>query len=146
MADTRQFLRLSVDGGNYLLPSTAGFTIEQRDNLQVNDMPSSHVSAWRMVRNSRWPAYALDRDFRPVRRAQWERAVFVEAMPHAIGIIVDDVHLLARGQAQVMPFVPLGPAPTRAGHLFSAAWVTETELLLVLEPQALMLYLQTLGE
>jgi len=146
MADTQQFLRLTVSGGHYLLPSTAGFTIEQRDNLHVNTTASSRVCAWRLVRNSRWPAYALDRDFRPVRRDDWQRAVFVEAMPHAIGVIVDDVHLLARGQAQVTSYQPLGAAPTRAGHLFAGAWVTEHELLPVLEPKAFVVYLQSLGD
>jgi hypothetical protein len=146
MADPGQFLRLNIGGGNYLLPSTAGFTIEQRDSLQINDTPSSRVAAWRMVRNSRWPAYAVDRDFLPQRRDDWQRAVFVEAMPHAIGVVVDDVHLLARAQAQVTPYHPLGPVPTRAGHLFSGAWVTDTELMLVLEPKAFVLYLQSLGD
>lgn len=146
MTDSRQFLRLSVGGGHYLLPSTAGFTIEQRDNLQPNSSPTSHIAAWRIVRSSRWPAYAVDRDFQSIRRDDWQRAVFVEAMPHAIGIIVDDVHLLARAQAQVTPYTPLGAAPTRAGHLFSGAWVTENEIMLVLEPKAFVLYLQSLGD
>jgi hypothetical protein len=146
MADSKQFLRLTFGGGTYLLPSTAGFTIEQRESLQLSESATSRVSAWRLVRNSRWPAYALDGNFQPIRPNDWQRAVFVEAMPHAIGVIVDDVHLLARGQAQVTPYTPLGPTPTRSGHLFSGAWVTDTELMLTLEPQAFVVYLQGLGE
>lgn len=146
MADPKQYLRLNFSGGAYLLPSTAGYTIEQRDSLQLNDNTGSRVSAWRTVRASRWPAYALDADFRPIRRNEWQRAVFVEALPYAIGIIVDDVHLLPRQQAQVTPFTPLGQKPTRAGHIFTGAWVTERELMLVLDPQALVVFLQGLGD
>lgn len=146
MADSKQYLKLSFAGGTYLLPSTAGFTIEQRENLQLNDSPSSHVSAWRQARSSRWPAYALDADFRPTHNHAWQRAVFVEAMPHAIGVTVDEVHLLARATAQVTPYMPLGPVPTRAGHLFTGAWVNEEELMLVLDPRSLVVFLQGLGD
>lgn len=145
MNDPKQYLRLSFGGGTYLLPSTAGYTIEQRENLTANTS-SSNVCAWRSVRGSRWPAYALDDNFQPVRRDDWERAVFVEALPHAYGVIVDDVHLLPRSQMQVSPFSPLGPAPTRAGHLFSGAWVTDTEVILVFEPKTLVAFLQGLDD
>jgi hypothetical protein len=146
MVDPKQYLRLSFGGGTYLLPSTSGYTIEQRENLMVNNSPASNVCAWRSVRGSRWPAFALDQDFQPTRRGDWERAVFIEALPHAFGVIVDDVHLLPRAQMQVSQFTPLGPAPTRAGHLFSGAWVTEDGVLLVFEPQVFVAYLQGLGE
>ncbi len=146
MADSKQYLRLVVAGVDYLLPSTAGFTIEQRENLQVNNVASGRVSAWRVTRNNRWPAYALDREFQVTRPSNWQRAVFVEAAPHAIGVIVDDVHLLPRAQAQVSPFTPLGKPATPAGHLFSGAWVTEKQVIFMLHPQALVAYLQGTGE
>lgn len=146
MADAKQYLRLTFAGANYLLPSTAGFTIEQRENLSINSALNQRVSAWRVVRNSRWPAYALNGEFQVTRRDDWQRAVFVEAMPHALGVIVDDVHLLQRAQAQVSSFTPLGPPATRAGHLFSGAWIVEREVTLVLEPQAFVAYLQGLGD
>ena len=145
MADATQYLRLTFAGATYLLPSTAGFTIEQRENLQVSNAPNERVSAWRATRTGRWPAYALNSEFQVTRRNDWQRAVFVEAMPHALGIIVDDVHLLPRAQVQVSPFTPLGPPATRAGHLFSGAWISDREVTLVLEPQAFVSYLQGLG-
>jgi len=145
MADPKQYLRLAIGGGSYLLPSTAGFTIEQRENLQVNNDRNARVSAWRVTRNGRMPAYALTGKFEVTRREEWERAVFIEAMPHAIGVIVDDVYLLPRAQVQASPFTPLGPPPTDAGHLFSGVWISEQEMMLVLEANALFAYLQGLG-
>ena len=144
MAETKQYLRMTFGKGTYLLPSTSGYTIEQRENLLVNNSPTGHVCAWRSVRGSRWPAFALDDEFQPSRRDNWERAVFIESLPHAFGLIVDDVHLLPRGPMQVSPFTPLGPASTRAGHLFSSAWVTEDGVMLVFEPKTLVAYLQAL--
>jgi hypothetical protein len=144
MADNKQYLRLTIEGGNYLLPSTAGFTIEQRENLQLSTDPTARVSAWRTTRQGRMPAYALDREFRVTHRDDWQRAVFVEALPHAIGIIADDVHLMPRGHVQASPFTVLGPAPTGAGHLFNGAWITEKEVMLVLDANGLFAYLQGL--
>src|SRR6266566_8508867 len=119
MADATQYLQLTFAGASYLLPSTAGFTIEQRENLTLNNARDGRVTAWRTTRKGRMPAYALDAAFRVVRRDDWQRAVFVEAMPQALGVIVDDVQLLPRNQAQVSPFTPLGPRPTPVGHVFS---------------------------
>jgi hypothetical protein len=144
MADPKQFLRMSFGGGTYLLPSTSGYTIEQRENLMVNNSNNGNVCAWRSVRGSRWPAFALDDDFQPMRRDDWQRAVFIEALPHAFGVIVDDVHMLPRAQMQVSQFTPLGPPPTRAGHLFTGAWVTDEGVILVFEPKTLVAYLQGL--
>ena len=146
MAETRQFLRLTIAGIDYLLPSTAGYTIEQRDNMQVNASPNSRVSGWRVTRASRWPAYALERGFQVTRRDDWQRAVFVEAAPNAIGVIVDEVQVLPRSDMPVAAFTPLGEPPTRAGHLFSGAAVQERRVTLVLEPRALVAYLQGIGE
>ncbi len=146
MAESYQYLRLTFAGGSYLLPSTAGFTIEQRESLHLNGDLTAHVTAWRVTRNARWPAYALDQEFQVTRRDDWQRAVFVEAMPHAIGIIVDDVHLLPRSPAQASTFTPLGPVPTAAGHLFNGAWIADGQMMLVLDPPAFVRYLQGLGD
>ncbi len=145
MADAKQYLRLTFGGASYLLPNTVGYTIEQRESLQMNPAPNEHVGAWRVMRNSRWPAYALDAEFHPIRRDDWQRAVFIEAMPNAVGVIVDDVHLLPRSQAQASQFTPLGSPATRVGHLFAGAAVTERDATLVLDPQAFVAYLQSLG-
>src|SRR5262245_21399644 len=113
MAEPKQYLRMSFAGSTLLLPSTSGYTIEQRENMMVNNSPAGSVAAWRTVRGSRWPAFVLDEDFKPMRSDAWERAVFIEALPHAYGVMVDDVHLLPRSQMQVTQFTPLGASPIR---------------------------------
>lgn len=146
MTDPKQYLRMTFAGGTFLLPGTSGYTIEQRENLMANNSANSNVCAWRSVRGSRWPAFALDDAFQPVRRDDWQRAVFIEALPHAFGVVVDDVHMLPRSQMQVSSFTPLGRPATRAGHLFAGAWVTEEGVMLVFEPTTLVAYLQGLDE
>jgi hypothetical protein len=146
MIDNQQYLRLQVAGHSYLLPSVQRYSIEQRDNLTENLDSSSGVAAWRVVRNDRWPAYALDGALR-LRRppAQWQRAVYLEDAPHTVGLIVDDVQLLPRGAVNASPFTPLGPTPTAAGHLFMSAWVNAGRVMLVFSPAALLGYLRNLG-
>ncbi len=148
MADPKQqqYLSMTFAGSTFLLPGTTGFTIEQRENLTVNEDSDGNASAWRVVRNDRFPAYALDGHFQVVRRVDWERAVFVDSTSGSIGVIVDDVHLLARAQAQVAPFTPLGTAPTSVGPLFGGAWISENGVALVLDPNALVAYLEGLGD
>lgn len=145
MTDPHQFLRLDLGGMHFLLPSVMRYTIEQRDSLIPNTEPGSPVTAWRAVRTDRWPAYCLDQQLRLSRRDDWQRAVFLEAAPSTIGLIVDDVQMLPRADMTIAPFTPLGAPPTRHGHLFSGAWVSERRVTLVFEPQALIAYLQSLG-
>jgi hypothetical protein len=146
MADPNQYLRMQLGGVSYLLPSTAGFTIEQRDNLIVNKSPDGNVEAWRVVRAERIPAYCLDKNLRVARKLPWQRAVFLDARPQAVGVVAQEVQLLARAETVIAPFTPLGPPPTRAGHLFAGAWVTGNGVLLVFHPAALASYLHGLGE
>ena len=143
--DSSQYLRLQLGQMNYLLPSTASFSIEQRDSLTINDAPRERVAAWRNVRSGRWPAYCLDADLKVTRRKDWQRAVFLEARPISIGMIVDEIQLLPRTNMRIAPFVPLGAPPTRFGHLFLGTWVDGSQLVLVFEPKALAAYLQSLG-
>ena len=146
MAEPNQYLRLELEGVNYLLPSTASFSIENRDDMIVNESPNGNISAWRAVKSRRWPAYCLDRDLKVTRRDNWQRAVFLEAIPNAVGIIVNEVQLLPRADVQVTPFTPLGTPPIQIGHLFSGASVYDGRLTLVFEPKTLIVYLQSLGE
>jgi len=146
MADPNQFLRLQLGKVSYLLSSTAGFTIEQRESLITNKSAEGNAVAWRDTRGKRWPAYCLDSDLRVVRHQNWHRAVFLEATPHAVGIVVDEVQLLPRAETVVSPFTPIGLPPTRQGHLFSGAWVTGHRVVLVLEPKAFVAYLQSLQD
>lgn len=146
MADPNQFLRVQLGGTSYLLPSASGFTIEQRENLITNKSPEGNVVAWQSVRSTRLPAYCLDGMLRVTRHQHWHRAVFLDAVPHAVGLVVDEVQLLPRAETVVSPFTPLGLAPTRLGHLFSGAWVTGNRIMLVFDPNAFVAYLQSLGD
>jgi hypothetical protein len=145
VADTNQYLRLTIGGQLYLLPSVLRYTVESRDVLVENPDPASRVVAWRDVRTARWPAYGVDGLLRATRAAGWARAMFLEGANATVGLTVDDAQLMPRGEVQVSPFTPLGPVPTRLGHLFSGAWVRETQVMLVFEPSALIAYLQSLG-
>ena len=146
MTDPHQYMRLQLGDTGYLLPSMSGFTIEQRENLITNKSPEGNVAAWRVVKNTRLPAYVLDAALRVARHSHWHRAVFLEASPHAVGLVVDEVQLLPRAETVITPFVPLGLPPTRLGHLFSGAWISGHRAILVFEPKALIAYLQSLGE
>ena len=145
-ADIKQYLRIEIDGQTYLLPNAASVTIEQRDSLIGNDNSDSNVAAWRDIKSQQWPAYCLDRRLNVSRRDDWQRVVFLEAKPNPVGIMADEVQLLPRTEMLVTRFSPLGNPPTKAGHIFSAAWVHEDRAILVFEPNALIAYLQNLGE
>jgi hypothetical protein len=138
LTDHNQYLRLQLGNAGFLLPNLSGFLIEQRENLIANTSPEGNVAAWRSVHSARHPAYCLD--------AMLRRAVFLEAAPHAVGLVVEEVQMLPRAETVISPFTPLGQPPTRAGHLFSGAWVTGNRVMLVFEPLALAAYLQGLGE
>ena len=146
MADPNQYLRLQLGETSYLLPSASGFTIEQREHLIVNKSPEGNVAAWQSLRSKRLPAYCLDSMLRVMRHNNWQRAVFLDAAPHAVGLVVDEVQLLPRSETTVSPFTPLGLAPTRMGHLFAGAWVTGNRVMLVFDPKAFVAYLQSLGD
>jgi hypothetical protein len=147
VADSNQYLRLVIDGAQYLLPSVLRYTIEQRDGLVPNDAPGGPVAAWRALKTGRWPAYALDKGLRVTRApAGWQRALFLEASPAStVGLVINELQLLSRGDVQVTNFIPPGPAPTSHGHLVSGAWVHDGRVTLVFEPRALIAYLQGLG-
>jgi len=146
VAKDQQYLRLVISGTAFLLPSVMRYTIEQRDALSENGATGSPVAAWRSVRGARWPAYSLGPDLTTRSPGDWDRAVFLEAQPQNVGIIIDEVQLLPRGETTIANFTPPGPAPTRFGHLFNGAWVSGREVTLVFDPAALIGYLQSLGE
>lgn len=146
MPDANQYLRLQLGGNSYLLPSGLGYTIEQREHLNLNKSSEGNAVAWLSTRGGRLPAYCLDGLLRVTRHAQWHRAVFLDARPHAVGVVVDEIQLLPRNETVIAPFVPLGAPPTRLGHLFSGAWINGQRLTLVFEPKAFIAYLQGLGE
>lgn len=145
MASPSHFLCIVLEGVDYLLPSHASAAIEQRDAMRAAAEPGG-VIAWRETRQGRWPAYGLDAGFRPARPAHWQRAVFFARGERPLGLVADDVRLLGRTEMQVAPFVPPGPAPTRAGHLFSGAWLDGERVVLVLDPRGLVGLLANLAE
>jgi hypothetical protein len=140
----KQFLRIQIDKAEYYLPSGTSVAIEKRESLVV-DNSRSIVSAWRQSPSGRWPAYCVDEELIPSLRQDWVRAVFVQAQPHPVGIIGDEIQLVAVDALDVTPFTPLGPPATSAGHLFSAAIVRKDQVSMILEPQALVSYLTALG-
>jgi chemotaxis protein histidine kinase CheA len=146
LADPNQYLRLRLGDASFVLPSGSGFNIEQRESMTVNESPDGNVVAWRMAHSTRLPAYCLDAMLRATRHRHWQRAVFLDAKPNAVGLVVDEVQMLPRAETVISPFTPLGLPPTRAGHLFTGAWVTDNRVALVFNPAALVAYLQSLGE
>lgn len=145
MVDNKQYLRIGLQGVDYLLPNSTSYAIEKREQLEINDRDTL-VAAWQVTPSGRIPAYSLDADLNPVARHAWQRAVFLQAGGQTLGLVADELQLLPRDEVRVEPFMPLGPAPTASGHLFGGAWVRAGQLpVLVLEPRALAAYLMHLG-
>lgn len=144
MAKSEQYLRVAFAGMEFLLPSSASFAIEQRDGLVVNDGGAKTAAAWWETRGKRLPAYHLDADLKLARNDDWQRAVFLNAQPHPVGLAANEIQLLAHADVRVEPFHPLGQAPTPGGQLFSAAWVRGATVMLVFDPQVLAAHLLNL--
>lgn len=141
MTDGHQYLRLSLQHMDYLLPSEASISIEQRDHLLSADADDGAVSAWRGTHNQRWPAFYLDGGLMPSRSDSWQRAIFIDGLPHPLGLIADEIQLLPRAEVHIEPFTPLGPPPSPAGPVFAGAWIRNSELVMVLDPKGLIGYL-----
>lgn len=135
MADSSAYLRLVIDGTDYLLPGAASVAIEQRDKL-TPEPGAGPIVAWRETRAGRWPAYGLTRAFEFSRPGKWQRAVFLAAAPHPIGVVAEEVQLLGRVEMHIAPFAPLGAPPTPFGHFFNAAWVDGSHVTFVIDPRA----------
>jgi len=146
LADQTQYLRVELQGRNYLLPSVTGYSIEPREALALHHAPDSPVVAWKNARNGRFAAYALDAELQPARSDTWQRVVFLEAGSKGVGIACDEVQLLPRSQTQVSPFTPPGGGTLNSGQLFMGAWLVGDSVVLVLDPRRFALYLQSLGE
>lgn len=141
MAEPQQYLRLSLQHMDYLLPSEASISIEQRDNMIAADADDGSVLAWLGAQNQRWPAFYLDGGLQPTQSDAWQRAIFIDGLPHPLGLIADEIQLLPRADVHIEPFTPFGPAPSPAGPLFSGAWIRNSELVMVLDPKGLVGYL-----
>lgn len=140
----QQFLRLQIGNTEYYLPSGTSVAIEKREAL-TEDTTRSMVAAWREAGGARWPAYCVDEELIPSLRTDWHRAVFVQAQPHPIGLIGDEIQLVMLDTLKVSSFTPLGPPATASGHLFGAAYVNEGKVAMVLQPGALAAYLMAMG-
>lgn len=126
---------------DYLLPSEASISIEQRDNLLPVVAGDGAVAAWRSAHNYRWPAFYLDGELLPAHRDVWQRAIFIDGAPHPLGLIADEIQLLPRAEVHIEPFTPLGPPPSPAGPIFAGAWIRNSELVMVFDPKGLVGYL-----
>lgn len=147
MSENRQYLRIGLLGVDYLLPNSSKYVIEKREDLEVNDTPDALIAAWQATSTGRAPAYSIDAHLNPTPRRHWQRAVFLQAGGHTLGLIADELQLLAQEDVRVEPFLPLGPAPTAVGQLFGGAWMRPGQLpVLVFEPRALTEYLLRLEE
>lgn len=152
MADSTQYLRIELEGVEYLLPSDASLSIEQRENLTTKLMDEhklgdvSHVTAWFMSRSERWPAFYLGGDLKPGRPEDWQRAVFLDGGAHPIGLVADEVQLLPRADVHIEPLHVLGPAPTPAGPVFDYAWMRGDDMVMVLNPNGLVGYLKRIWQ
>ena len=146
MVDNKQYLRIGLQGVDYLLPNNTSYVIEKREQLEINDVPGALIAAWQVTPSARTPAYSVDADLYPLARDDWQRAVFLQTGGQPLGLIADELQLLPRDEVRVEPFTPLGPPPSAAGHVFSGAWVRAGQIpVLVFEPRALAGYLVNLG-
>jgi len=128
-------------GVDYLVPGSSGFAIEKRADLDEGGAGSVIAAVRTLPNGSRTPAYSLDGSLKPFPRNGWQRAVFLQGSP-AGGLVADDIELMAMRDVIVEKFRPLGPPPTRAGHLFSGVWVRSGGApILVFDPKGLLAYM-----
>ncbi len=141
LANSGQFVLFRIGDTSYLVPGSATVAIDKRDNLSTDDSNRGGVCAWRTTGDERWPVYLLDARLRPSGSGHWERAIFLPARPQPVGIAANAVQLLPQKEVSTVPFRPLGPPPAGGGHLFNAAWVHDTNVILVFDPATLGLFL-----
>jgi hypothetical protein len=144
MTEPRRYLRLRLDGTDYLLPGD-GCAIEPRAQLLEAAAGEFPVAAWRARPDGRCPAYSLGAELRAQRPGRWTAAVFLEAAPRPLGLVCEEGPQWLERAPPIEPFTPPGPPPTFAGHLFAGAWVEGVRPVLVFEPPALIAHLQGLG-
>lgn len=144
MVDSAQFLLFRIGDTSYLVPGSRTVAIDKRDSLSSEDSSQGGICGWRTSGTERWPVYLLDAQLRPTGGGHWERAIFLPASPHPVGIAANAVQLLPQNEVSTVPFRPLGPPPIPAGHLFNAAWVHDTNVILVFDPETLALFLLNL--
>lgn len=144
MVNSAQFLLFRIGDTSYLIPGSATVAIDKRDSLTSGDSAHGGVCGWRTAGTERWPVYLVDAQLRPSAGGHWERAIFLPASPHPVGIAANAVQLLPQSEVLTVPFRPIGPPPTRAGHLFNAAWIHEANVILVFDPATLGLFLLNL--
>ncbi|MHB1950059.1 MAG: hypothetical protein ACYCQK_01140 [Acidiferrobacteraceae bacterium] len=138
-----QYVRLAIGDTGFLLPAGASLAIEPVEQLTA-ETGHPYIVAWRANRSERWPVFRLSPDLCSHSTQPWTKAVFLGARPTPVGFCVADLLLLPRG-LRVEPFNPPGPAPTPVGHIFCGASVQDSEVRLVLAPQAFAAYLKQLG-
>ncbi|MHB1528499.1 MAG: hypothetical protein ACYDDA_01165 [Acidiferrobacteraceae bacterium] len=141
--DGGQYLRLSVGGTEFLLPSGASVAVEPREQL-TTETGHRYIVAWHAALSDRWPVFHLEGDLSTRSDRPWAHAVFIDAKPFPVGLTAEEILLLPR-DLRVESFMPPGRPPTAAGSVFSGAVVQGVEVQLLLDPLALAAYLQHLG-
>lgn len=139
-----QFLKLTISGVEYLLPGTASMGIENREKMKT-DTASGNIVGWKEETGKKWPAYAIDYRWNIDPSAQWQRVVFIPASPVPVGIGADSIEMLNDTDIEPVPFTPVGPAPSRAGHLFGSVWAEGDKAYLVINPSGVAGYFMAAG-
>ncbi len=138
-AQVRHYLEIRFAGARYLLPNVPHLVVEPRENLTVR--PLGLAAAQRVVSGVVWPAFALDAALEPVEETNWTRAVFLDATRRGVGILVEDMRLLAAEPLRIEAFSPLGPLPPGGQPLFDAASMQTEGLILVFSLDGLAAHL-----
>ena len=145
MAQDSQYLAIHIGDTSFLLHGAVSLAIEKRNSL-LPKTESNKAAAWRKHKKGNWPAYALDSDLNLSSADVWQRAVFIPATPHPVGLAADEIELLSDEEINPEPFTPVGCQIPGVGCLFSSAWVNQGRVHLVLDADKLALYLQSLGQ
>jgi len=134
---------MQIAGIDFLIRSQCSVAIEPREQL-IAETSHPYIVGWRAVLSDRWPVFHLASDLSTRSEADWEKAVFIDAKPHPVGITASNILLLPT-EVVVEPFTPPGVSPTPVGHIFSGAWVQGADVLLAFSADALVAHLKRLG-
>ncbi|MDA8391128.1 MAG: hypothetical protein M0Z76_10435 [Gammaproteobacteria bacterium] len=138
-ASVRHYLEISFAGGTYLMPNLPQLVVEPRENLAVRRL--GMAAAQRVVQGVTWPAFALNAELEPVAEAPWTRGIFLNPAGRGVGILVDDMRLVAVDRLRIEAFSPLGPLPPGGQPLFDAASMQGEGLSLVFSVGGLVAHL-----
>lgn len=140
----KKYLHIKIDGADYMLSEDASVAIEEREGLTLGT-DADGPCAWRQSGIGRWAAWSLDRYLKSVHRKDWQRVIFIHALPEPVGLAVDEIKYPDDSEEVIVaPFVPIGRPLISAGHLFNGLRVDSDKPMLVFDPSVLGQYLRSL--